>query len=108
MRVVHRLSYASTLEARQHSLLPAWQWPTWLMVTTWLLVHIYSFIRYCQYGDTAWQHVTLYVSKHVTPCHMMYPVPSENSSPMCSTAGSTASMAICQIQHFVGLDWWTH
>jgi len=71
MRVVHRLSYASTLEARQHSLLPAWQWPTWLMFSTWLVVHIYSFIRYNLYGGSPWQHVTLWVStrQHVASHH---------------------------------------
>lgn len=62
MRIVARLSYASTLEARQHSLLPAWQWPTWLMFTTWLIVHVYSFIRYNYYGNTAWYTVILWVS----------------------------------------------
>ena len=62
MRVVGRLSYASTLEARQHSLLPAWQWPTWLMLLTWLVVHIYSFIRYNHYGGSAWHTVILWVS----------------------------------------------
>lgn len=62
MRVVARLSYASTLEARQHSLLPSWQWPTWLMFWTWLTVHIYSFIRYNYYGGSAWYTVILWVS----------------------------------------------
>lgn len=62
MRVVLRLSYASTLEGRQHSLLPAWQWPAWLMFWTWLIVHVYSFIRYNLYGGTPWQHVTMWVS----------------------------------------------
>jgi hypothetical protein len=62
MRVVARLSYASTLEARQHSLLPSWQWPTWLMFWTWLTVHIYSFIRYNYYGGSPWYTVTLWVS----------------------------------------------
>jgi hypothetical protein len=62
MRVVASLSYASALESRQHSMLPAWQWPTWLMLLTWLVVHVYSFIRYNLYGETPWQHVTLWVS----------------------------------------------
>lgn len=62
MRVVSRLSYASVLEARQHSLLPTWQGPAWLMFVTWLVVHIYSFIRYNYYGNSPWQHVTLWVS----------------------------------------------
>lgn len=69
MRVVNRLSYASVLESRQHSLLPAWQWPCGLMLLTWLLVHIYSFIRYNYYGGTPWQHVTLWVSNRGTQCH---------------------------------------
>lgn len=61
MRVVPRLSYAQALEARQHSLLPSWQWPTWLMFWTWLAVHIYSFIRYNYYGGAAWQSVILWI-----------------------------------------------
>jgi hypothetical protein len=61
MRVVPRLSYAKTLEARQHSLLPAWQWPTWLMLGTWLVVHIYSFIRYNYYGGMCHTHRSLSV-----------------------------------------------
>ena len=61
MRVVYRLSYASTLEARQHSLLADWQGSAWVMFLTWLVVHIYSFIRYNYYGGTPWQHVTLWV-----------------------------------------------
>ena len=43
------------------SLLPAWQWPTWLMFWTWLVVHIYSFIRYNYYGGAAWQSVILWI-----------------------------------------------
>uniref|UniRef100_A0A383WAI8 Pyrroline-5-carboxylate reductase catalytic N-terminal domain-containing protein n=1 Tax=Tetradesmus obliquus TaxID=3088 RepID=A0A383WAI8_TETOB len=62
MRIVASLSYAATLEARQHSLLPAWQWPTWLMATTWLLVHTYSFIRYNYYGNAAWYTVILWIT----------------------------------------------
>lgn len=61
MRIVPSLSYARSLEARQHSLLPTWQWPTWLMFWTWLVVHIYSFIRYNYYGGAAWQSVILWI-----------------------------------------------
>lgn len=69
MRIVSRLSYASTLEARQHSLLPAWQWPAWLMFITWLVVHAYSFIRYCYFGGTSWVNIILYVSDAVPGRH---------------------------------------
>jgi hypothetical protein len=62
MRVVPSLTYASTLEARQYSLLATWQGPAALMFFTWLVVHIYSFIRYNYFGGAAWQHVTMWVS----------------------------------------------
>jgi hypothetical protein len=68
MRVVPRLTYAAALEKRQHSLLPCWQWPTWLMLFTWLVVHIYSFIRYNLYGNSPWQHVTMWVSTDILSC----------------------------------------
>jgi hypothetical protein len=61
MRIVPSLGYASILEARQHSLLPTWQWPATLMFVTWLVVHIYSFIRYNYYGGSPWQHIILWV-----------------------------------------------
>jgi hypothetical protein len=61
MRLVPSLRYASTLEARQHPLLPTWQWPCGLMFVTWLVVHVYSFIRYNYYGGSHWQHVILWV-----------------------------------------------
>jgi hypothetical protein len=61
MRVVPSLSYAATLEARQHSLLPAWQWPWWLMASTWLLAHTFCLLRFCFFGRMPWHHVTLWV-----------------------------------------------
>jgi hypothetical protein len=61
MRVVPSLAYAATLEARQHSLLPAWQWPWWLMLATWLLAHTFCLLRFCYFGKMPWQHVTLWV-----------------------------------------------
>ncbi|KAF6264152.1 hypothetical protein COO60DRAFT_221410 [Scenedesmus sp. NREL 46B-D3] len=61
MRVVQSLSYASSLEARQHPLLAAWQWPSALMFITWLVVHIYSFIRYNYYGGSPWQSIILWI-----------------------------------------------
>ncbi|KAF6252053.1 hypothetical protein COO60DRAFT_1644375 [Scenedesmus sp. NREL 46B-D3] len=61
MRVVQSLSYASSLEARQHPLLAAWQWPSALMFVTWLVVHIYSFIRYNYYGGSPWQSIIMWI-----------------------------------------------
>lgn len=61
MLVVPSLAYAATLEARQHSLLPAWQWPWWLMVATWLLAHTFCLLHFCYFGGMQWQHVTLWV-----------------------------------------------
>ena len=60
--VVPSLSYATAMEARQKALLPNWQTPFLVMVVTWVLCHIYSFIRYNYYGGSSWENVTMWVS----------------------------------------------
>jgi hypothetical protein len=60
--VVPSLNYAAALEGRQKALLPNWQTPFLVMFVTWLLCHIYSFIRYNYYGGSSWENVTMWVS----------------------------------------------
>lgn len=60
--VVPSLGYAGRLEGRQNALLPNWQTPLLLMFTTWVLCHIYTFIRYNYFGGTAWENITMWVS----------------------------------------------
>ncbi|KIZ03649.1 hypothetical protein MNEG_4312 [Monoraphidium neglectum] len=56
------LRYASTLEARQRGVLTDWQVSFWVMLISWVLMQIYTAVRYNQYGNEPWEHIVMWIT----------------------------------------------
>lgn len=60
---VPSLLHSNAMERRHRGLMAEWQLPLAVTVTTWLVCHVYSFIRYNYFGGSGWESITMWVSQ---------------------------------------------